>query len=65
MADDPEPPAPSRPNAARCRLCGTIIESKHHHDSVTCRCGAIAIDNDSDHLAPGATPDTIERVELP
>lgn len=31
-------------NAARCKLCGDEIESKHRHDFVTCKCGEISID---------------------
>lgn len=31
-------------NAAQCKLCGDIIESKHRHDYVTCKCGEIFID---------------------
>lgn len=28
----------------RCKKCGDIIQSKHTHDMVWCKCGAIAID---------------------
>lgn len=31
-------------NRAQCRRCGDIIESKHRHDFVRCKCGAIFID---------------------
>lgn len=31
-------------NKARCKKCGDIIESKHVHDYVKCKCGAIAVD---------------------
>jgi len=31
-------------NAARCRGCNTVLESKHRHDFVTCKCGLISID---------------------
>lgn len=31
-------------NKAKCRKCGDIIESKHVHDYVSCKCGAIAVD---------------------
>lgn len=31
-------------NAARCLLCGDIIESRHTHDYVSCTCGNIAVD---------------------
>jgi hypothetical protein len=31
-------------NAARCRRCGTLIESRQRHEYSPCRCGAIAVD---------------------
>lgn len=31
-------------NKAQCKLCGDIIESKHRHDFVWCKCGEIAVD---------------------
>jgi hypothetical protein len=31
-------------NSARCLNCLDEIESKHHHDFVTCSCGAISVD---------------------
>lgn len=31
-------------NAARCKKCGDVIESRHVHDFVTCKCGAISVD---------------------
>jgi len=31
-------------NRAKCRKCGTVIESTHQHDYVTCKCEAIALD---------------------
>lgn len=33
-----------RKNRAKCKLCEEIIESKHSHDYVTCKCGEISID---------------------
>lgn len=33
----------------RCKICGDIIESKHRHDMVWCKCGACAIDGGSDY----------------
>lgn len=41
-------------NRAKCRLCGDIIESKHRHDLVACKCGAIFIDGGLDYLRGGA-----------
>ena len=31
-------------NAAQCKKCGDLIVSKHRHDFVKCKCGAIAVD---------------------
>ena len=31
-------------NRARCKKCGDVIESKHVHDFVTCKCGSISVD---------------------
>lgn len=33
----------------QCNKCKDIIQSKHRHDFVTCKCGAIAIDGGSDY----------------
>jgi len=30
-------------NRAKCRLCGTIIESFHYYDYVECKCGEISV----------------------
>lgn len=37
-------------NAARCKKCGDVIESKHRHDFVGCKCGAIAVDGGREYL---------------
>lgn len=37
-------------NAIQCKLCGEIIESKHKHDYVECKCGACAVDGGHDYL---------------
>lgn len=31
-------------NRAKCKLCNEILESFHHYDYVTCKCGEISID---------------------
>jgi hypothetical protein len=43
-------------NAAKCLKCNDIIESKHVHDFVTCRCGAISVDGGHDYLKRSFTP---------
>ena len=41
-------------NKCQCRLCGDIIESKHRHDFVQCRCGSIFTDGGTDYIRRGA-----------
>ena len=36
-------------NIAKCKLCSSIIESKHRHDYVSCLCGEISIDGGNDY----------------
>ena len=36
-------------NRIKCNLCGDVIESKHRHDFVTCRCGCVSVDGDLDY----------------
>ncbi|HDJ5075824.1 TPA: hypothetical protein PQS58_002000 [Staphylococcus aureus] len=31
-------------NIAKCKICDDVIESKHTHDYVMCKCGAIFLD---------------------
>lgn len=37
-------------NAARCKKCGDIIESKDRHDFRSCKCGAIAVDGGHEYI---------------
>lgn len=37
-------------NAAQCKKCNTVIESKHRHDYVSCSCNEISIDGGCDYL---------------
>jgi hypothetical protein len=50
-------------NKAECRLCGDVIESKHRHDYVSCKCGGISVDGGKDYLRRAAKDlnDIIER----
>lgn len=43
-------------NSARCRLCGIEIESKHRHDYVQCKCGAIAVDGGHAYFRRAGNP---------
>jgi ribosomal protein S27AE len=49
-------------NIARCSKCGDVIESKHVHDYVSCKCGAIAVDGGREYLKRGfhSSTDIIE-----
>lgn len=40
-------------NKARCKKCNTVIESKHRHDFVSCKCKAIFVDGGKDYLRRG------------
>lgn len=40
-------------NIAKCKKCGDIIESKHRHDFVRCKCGAIFVDGGHDYIRRG------------
>lgn len=37
-------------NKARCKKCNDIITSKHRHDFVRCKCGALAVDGGKSYL---------------
>jgi hypothetical protein len=43
-------------NRAMCRVCKSVIESKHRHDFVTCNCGAIFVDGGHDYIRRGGNP---------
>lgn len=40
-------------NAARCKLCGDVIESRYRHDFVTCSCGNLSVDGGLDYIRRG------------
>jgi hypothetical protein len=42
-------------NAARCRKCGTVVESAHRHDWRSCPCGAVFVDGGTAYLRRGFT----------
>lgn len=42
-------------NRAKCKLCEDIIESKHRHDYVSCKCGQISVDGGQDYWRTFAT----------
>lgn len=49
-------------NRARCRKCKTVIESKHRHDYVGCKCGAIAVDGGKAYLRRAGRIKDIEEM---
>ena len=51
-------------NAARCRRCRTVIESRHRHDFVVCSCQAIFVDGGRDYLRSGGNPDDFELLAI-
>lgn len=36
-------------NMAQCMVCKQVIESKHVHDFVTCKCGCLSVDGGKDY----------------
>lgn len=40
-------------NKVRCKKCNDIIESKHSHDFVRCKCGSIYIDGGNEYQRYG------------
>ena len=46
-------------NKIKCRLCDDIIESKHRHDLVRCKCGAVFTDGGKDYMRRGGDPKNI------
>ena len=37
-------------NAAKCLICEEVIESKHVHDFVTCKCGNLSVDGGLEYV---------------
>ncbi len=42
-----------RRNAARCRACDRVIESKSVHDYVECSCGALVVEGGLEYIRRG------------
>lgn len=53
---------PIKRNAARCRKCGDVIESKHRWDFKWCRCKAIAVDGGPSYVKRIGNPEDIEEL---
>lgn len=51
-------------NSAKCLKCKDEIESKHVHDFVTCRCGAISVDGGKHYLRRAGNLEAFEDTSL-
>jgi ribosomal protein L37AE/L43A len=51
-------------NSARCKKCGDEIESRHRHDWVQCKCGAIFVDGGKEYLRRGGTFTDLEETSI-
>jgi hypothetical protein len=51
-------------NRIKCKACGEVIESKHRHDRVSCKCGGCFVDGGLDYLRRGGKFEDISIVEI-
>lgn len=51
-------------NSAKCLKCGDVIESKHRHDYVSCKCGNLSVDGGKDYCKRGLVGDQNSYVEM-
>lgn len=51
-------------NSAKCRKCGEEVISKHRHDFVQCKCGAIAVDGGRDYLRRAGQLEDCEETSI-
>ena len=51
-------------NRARCKKCGTILESRSVHDFKTCSCGAMSVDGGHEYIRRLGNPDDIEEMSV-
>lgn len=49
-------------NRARCKRCGTIVESHSQHDFRWCPCGAVAVDGGREYLRRVGDLDAMEEL---
>lgn len=47
-------------NAIKCKKCQDVIESKHRHDFVSCKCGAVCVDGGKDYTRRVGNPEDYE-----
>lgn len=51
-------------NKCQCKMCGDIIESKHTHDFVHCKCGEIFTDGGDEYIHRGARTSLDNIIDL-
>lgn len=44
----------------KCKKCGDLIQSKHRHDMVWCKCHSVAIDGGDDYCRWAGDKENIE-----
>lgn len=49
-------------NAVKCKKCKTVITSKHRHNFVKCKCGAVGVDGGTDYLRRVGKEDDYEEL---
>ena len=52
-------------NRCKCKLCGDVIQSRHRHDFVRCKCGEIFTDGGEDYVRRGAMTSFENLIDLP
>ena len=51
-------------NAFKCLYCNDIIESKHQHHFVTCKCGKTSVDGGTEYIRLIGDLSMIEYVDV-
>lgn len=46
-------------NKAQCAECDDVIESRHRHDSIWCKCGSIAVGGGREYIKRTGYPSNI------
>lgn len=51
-------------NSARCKKCQEEVISRHRHDFVTCKCGALSVDGGLAYLKRCGNMEDIEETSI-
>ena len=51
-------------NKIKCKKCGDVIESIHHHDFKFCKCCVVAVDGGHDYLRRCGNIDGYEELSV-